>query len=102
MPELFQSIRDLYAPFTIAALPIGAYEPPSIFKPLHMNPTEAIQAHHDLGSPCISIGIHWGTFHLSNENYLSPPELLARLWAAQNTNGSQFITASLGQLIDIE
>ncbi|CEG67211.1 hypothetical protein RMATCC62417_03674 [Rhizopus microsporus] len=102
VPELFQSIRDLYAPFTIAALPIGAYEPPSIFKPLHMNPTEAIQAHHDLGSPCISIGIHWGTFHLSNENYLSPPELLARLWAAQNTNGSQFITTSLGQLIDIE
>ncbi|CAO3691102.1 unnamed protein product [Rhizopus stolonifer] len=98
VPELFQAIRELYAPFSIAALPIGSYEPPSLFKSLFMNPAQAIQAHQDLGSPQLSIGIHWGTFSQSTESYLLPSHLLSRLWTRTD---SQFITTSLGQTVSL-
>ncbi|EIE87562.1 hypothetical protein G6F46_004807 [Rhizopus delemar] len=98
VPELFKAIRELYAPFTIAALPIGSYEPHNLFRSTHMNPSEAVKAHMDLGLPKLSIGIHWGTFKQSNEPYLSPCQLLSRLWT--QTNDSQFITTSLGQTVE--
>lgn len=63
-----------------------------------MNPAQAIQAHQDLGSPQLSIGIHWGTFSQSTESYLSPSHLLSRLWTQTD---SQFITTSLGQTVSL-
>lgn len=96
---MFQSIRELYAPFTIAALPIGSYEPQTLFKSLYMNPAQAIKAHKDLGSPTYSIGIHWGTFMTSNEHYLSPSQQLRVLWDKEENRGenTRFVTIDLGQ-----
>ncbi|KAF1798371.1 beta-lactamase superfamily domain-containing protein [Mucor lusitanicus] len=103
VPELFQSIRDIYAPFTMAALPIGTFEPQAMLKSLHMTPKEAIQAHVDLGSPRISIGIHWGTFMKSNEPYLSPIQQLFDLYGKiEENDSSRFITTSFGETIFAE
>ncbi|CAO3623873.1 unnamed protein product [Mucor fragilis] len=100
VPELFQSIRDIYSPFTMAALPIGTFEPQAMLKSLHMTPKEAIQAHVDLGSPRISIGIHWGTFMKSNEPYLSPIQQLFDLYGKiEENDSSRFITTSFGETI---
>lgn len=100
VPELFQSIRDIYSPFTMAALPIGTFEPQTMLKSLHMTPKEAIQAHFDLGSPRISIGIHWGTFMKSNEPYLSPIQQLFDLYGKIEENeSSRFITTSFGETV---
>ncbi|GAN01902.1 N-acyl-phosphatidylethanolamine-hydrolyzing phospholipase D [Mucor ambiguus] len=100
VPELFQSIRDIYSPFTMAALPIGTFEPQAMLKSLHMTPKEAIQAHVDLGSPRISIGIHWGTFMKSNEPYLSPIQQLFDLYGkVEGNDASRFITTSFGKTI---
>ncbi|KAI8641926.1 beta-lactamase superfamily domain-containing protein [Parasitella parasitica] len=99
VPELFQSIRDIYSPFTFAALPIGTFEPETMFKSNYMNPKEAIQAHFDLGSPRISIGIHWGTFMKSNEPYLSPTQQLSELYSKIEDGSSRFITTSFGETI---
>ncbi|KAL7319085.1 hypothetical protein PS15m_002256 [Mucor circinelloides] len=100
VPELFQSIRDIYSPFTMAALPIGTFEPQTMLKSLHMTPKEAIQAHIDLGSPRISIGIHWGTFMKSNEPYLSPIQQLFDLYGKIEENeSSRFITTSFGETV---
>ncbi|KAI8369199.1 beta-lactamase superfamily domain-containing protein [Choanephora cucurbitarum] len=96
VPELFQSIRDLYAPFTLAALPIGTYEPRQMLKSLHMNPQEAFQAHQDLGCPQLSVGIHWGTFMKSNEPYLSPSQQLSELTKSKH---QQFITTAFGETL---
>jgi N-acyl-phosphatidylethanolamine-hydrolysing phospholipase D len=90
VPELFQSIRDLYAPFTIAALPIdggSSYE--------HMNPEKAVKAHKDLGYPMYSIGIHWGTFMTSEE----PSQQLRVLWdkEEENRKDTTFVTMDFGQ-----
>ncbi|KAL9550200.1 hypothetical protein MBANPS3_004829 [Mucor bainieri] len=100
VPELFQSIRDIYSPFTMAALPIGTFEPQAMLKSLHMTPKEAIQAHVDLGSPRTSIGIHWGTFMKSNEPYLSPIQQLFDLYGKiEENDSSRFITTSFGETI---
>ena len=50
----------------VALIPIGAYEPRWFMEPVHMNPEEAVRAHLDLG-PRISIGMHFGTFQLTDE-----------------------------------
>ncbi|KAG1139417.1 hypothetical protein G6F38_009848 [Rhizopus arrhizus] len=98
-PELFQAIGHLYAPFTLAALPIGSYLPFKLMKHLHMGPQDAIQVHRDLRNPRLSVGIHWGTFMMSDEHYLSPKQILDTSF--EQTEDSQFITTAFGETIVI-
>jgi L-ascorbate metabolism protein UlaG (beta-lactamase superfamily) len=58
-------------PFDLAALPVGAYEPRWFMAAQHVNPHEAVRLHQALGGP-LSIGIHWGTFQLTDEPYEAP------------------------------
>lgn len=60
-------------PFDLAALPVGAYEPRWFMAAQHVNPHEAVRLHRALGGP-LSIGIHWGTFQLTDEAYEAPIE----------------------------
>jgi L-ascorbate metabolism protein UlaG (beta-lactamase superfamily) len=55
----------------VALLPMGAYEPRWFMKIHHMNPEEAIRAHQDLQARK-SIGMHFGTFQLTDEGYDDP------------------------------
>ncbi|KAL9551191.1 hypothetical protein MBANPS3_004393 [Mucor bainieri] len=79
-PELFKAIGNLYAPFTLAAIPIGSFMPTQLMQHLHMGPEDAIKAHFDLGCPRVSVGIHWGTFMMSDEHYLAPRQVLDTVW----------------------
>lgn len=79
-PDLFKAIGNLYSPFTLAAIPIGSFMPTQLMQHLHMGPEDAIKAHYDLGCPQLSVGIHWGTFMMSDEHYLAPRQVLERVW----------------------
>lgn len=69
----FKEIGKRLGPFDVAAMAIGAYEPPEIMKSVHLTPEEAVQAFIDLNTRVL-IGIHWGTFDLAEESLGEPPE----------------------------
>lgn len=73
--EFFKEIGDKEGPFDLALIPIGAYEPRWFMKEQHINPEEAVQAHIDLKSK-FSIGIHFGTFQLTDEGIDDPLKAL--------------------------
>jgi N-acyl-phosphatidylethanolamine-hydrolysing phospholipase D len=62
--EEFKAMGRRLGPFDLALLPIGAYLPPEIMKPVHMGPAEALEAARDLGAR-VMIPIHWGTYILA-------------------------------------
>ena len=72
--DFSETARRLGSP-TLAAIPIGAYEPREFMKGAHMNPPEAVKVFSDLGAK-YAVGIHWGTFKLTLETLNEPPLLL--------------------------
>jgi N-acyl-phosphatidylethanolamine-hydrolysing phospholipase D len=69
----FAQIGESFGPFDLAAVPIGAYEPEAMMRPLHMNPEEAVRAGQELGAKRL-VAIHFGTFNLSDEPLDEPPK----------------------------
>ena len=68
----FAAIGRRLGPFDLAALPIGAYEPAEMMRPVHLNPEEAVEAARALGAQR-ALGIHWGTYDLTDEPLGEPP-----------------------------
>ena len=69
----FKEIGQRLGPFDVAALAIGAYEPPEIMEFVHLTPEQAVQAFVDLNARAL-LGIHWGTFDLAEEPFDEPPQ----------------------------
>jgi N-acyl-phosphatidylethanolamine-hydrolysing phospholipase D len=68
----FGAIGRRLGPFHLAALPIGAYEPVEMMQPVHLNPEEAVDAARALRAER-TLGIHWGTYDLTDEPLGEPP-----------------------------
>ena len=64
--QLFDDIRQRIGPIDLAALPIGAYEPRALMRFEHLNPDDALRAHQLLRASR-SLGVHWGSFQLGDE-----------------------------------
>lgn len=94
--DVFSQVSDICGPFTLAAIPIGAYEPRWFMKMSHINPEEAVLLHKMIRSEN-SIGIHWGTFRLTTEFYLEPREKLTKELAKKNVPADEFITMTHGE-----
>lgn len=75
----FRAIGSL-GPFAASLMPIGAYDPRWFMKPAHMNPEEAVRAYTELGTDGLFVGMHWGTFRLTDEPPLEPPVRTAAAW----------------------
>ena len=65
-PTLFKDIGSRLGAPDLSLLPIGAYEPRWFMESAHMNPSEAVAVHNDVNSK-LSVGMHWGTFQLTDE-----------------------------------
>lgn len=71
----FKQIGDLRGPFDLGLIPIGAYAPRWIFSHMHANPVDAVNMFRD--TQCRrAMGIHWGTWVLTEEDVLEPPKNL--------------------------
>jgi N-acyl-phosphatidylethanolamine-hydrolysing phospholipase D len=82
--------------FDIALLAVGAYEPRWFMKEQHINPAEAVQIHQDLKAKR-SVGVHWGTFALTDEPLDQPPKDLAAARTAANITEDDFFLMAIGE-----
>lgn len=84
-----QQVEARHQPFgvDVGLIPIGAYEPRWMMSPQHVDPVEALQMHDDIGAK-FSIGMHWGTFILTDEPVDEPPKLLAKALENAETTAS--------------
>ena len=71
------------------------HQPYWFMKYQHVHPGEAVEIHKDIGSKQ-SLGIHWGTFKLTTENYLEPPALLNTFLNKSGLDGSVFVATDIG------
>lgn len=73
----FKQIGDLRGPFDLGLIPIGAYDPRWLMSPMHANPYDSVNIFVD--TKCKrALGIHWGTWVLTQEDVLEPPQLLRK------------------------
>jgi L-ascorbate metabolism protein UlaG (beta-lactamase superfamily) len=92
----YKETRRRYGAMDLSLLPIGAYEPRWFMKDQHMNPAEAVQAHLDLGSR-FSVGMHFGTFQLTDEAVESPAIELQEALIQANLKPSVFTAPKNGE-----
>jgi len=85
----------------LALMPIGAYEPRGSMGPVHMNPDDAALAHLTL-KPRLSVGMHFGTFRLTDEAYDAPPLKLAEALAARAAPAGSFVIPEFGRPLRLE
>ncbi|WP_368073128.1 MBL fold metallo-hydrolase [Streptomyces sp. WMMB 322] len=66
----------------VALLPVGAYEPRWMLRPVHTSPEEAVRACADVGARAMA-PMHYGAFLLSAEPPLQPLQRVRAAWAAE-------------------
>jgi L-ascorbate metabolism protein UlaG (beta-lactamase superfamily) len=84
-PE-FGEIAARCGPFDLVMVPIGAYDPRWFMERVHVDPEEAVRIYQDLlaahpgAAPPLMLGIHWGTFRLTDEAMDEPPRRTRTRW----------------------
>ena len=96
----FQQIAERVRDIDLALIPIGAYEPRWFMRRAHVNPEEAVRVHLDVG-PRKSIGMHFGTFHLTDEAIDDPPRQLRKALRESKVREEDFVVPGFGERIGI-
>jgi L-ascorbate metabolism protein UlaG (beta-lactamase superfamily) len=94
---LFAEVRRRHGPLAVAVLPIGAYEPRWFMAPQHMNPDEAVRALLGCGA-AQGLGVHWGTFQLTDEAREAPRDALAAARAEHGVPDARFRALVAGEV----
>jgi len=97
----FNDVRRRLGSPDVALLPIGAYEPRWFMRSVHMNPAEAVRAHLDLDAAA-SLGMHFGTFQLTNEGIDEPLRALDEARRASGVQPARFDVLAFGDSRRVE
>lgn len=94
---IFRDIRARHGAPDLALIPIGAYEPRWFMAPQHVDPDEAVRIllHVDAVR---AIGIHWGTFQLTDESREAPVAALAAALARRGIDPARFVAGVPGDV----
>ena len=95
----FKEIGKKFENIDLSLIPIGAYIPRAFTKPIHVDPYESVKIHEDVRSN-FSIGMHWKTFHLSDEPQELPPYDLHIALKQGNIDPMKFIAVEPGTYVN--
>lgn len=97
----FREIGERLGPFDMAFIPIGAYAPRWFMKIMHLDVPEAVQVRADLKAER-ALGMHWGTFVLTDEPVDEPPRLLTQSRQERGLTPVQFDVMKIGEIRSLE
>ncbi len=92
----FAQVAERFPRIDLALLPIGAYEPRWFMRQHHVNPEDAVRAHLDLKAHR-SIGMHFGTFQLTDEAIDAPVSGLREATASAGVMPIDFDVQAFGE-----
>lgn len=94
---IFGQVRERLGAPDLALIPIGAYEPRWFMAAQHVNPAEAVRIFRDVEA-AHALGIHWGTFQLTDEAREAPRLALASALLAAGIPPRRFVAAHPGSV----
>lgn len=95
----FREIGERYGPVDFGMIPIGSYQPQNIMHSIHMNPAEAVQVF--LETRCRrAVGMHWGTFRLTDEPLGEPPLWLEQELGEKQISPTRFEAGVVGKIVE--
>ncbi|MGQ5523263.1 MBL fold metallo-hydrolase [Chitinimonas sp. PSY-7] len=92
----FLDIGQRFGNIDFAMIPVGAYEPRWFMRAQHVDPVEAVQIHKDIRAKQ-SMGIHWGTFELTDEPLEQPIHDLAKAKQQAGLAEKDFVLYAMGE-----
>ena len=101
--DQFRQVGERCGPFDFVMIPIGAYDPRWFMHVVHVDPEEAVQIYRDIAaaqpveSHPLMLGIHWGTFRLTDEAMDEPPKRAAERWRLAGLDNDRLWIARFGE-----
>ncbi|KAI0919203.1 hypothetical protein AcW1_003351 [Taiwanofungus camphoratus] len=92
----FTEIGEHFDGFDLALLPIGAYAPRSMWSNLHASPGDSVRIFKDVRAKK-ALAMHWGTWILTAEPIMEPPQLLKEECAKAGLKDGDFDICALGE-----
>ncbi|KAJ7612065.1 beta-lactamase superfamily domain-containing protein [Roridomyces roridus] len=97
----FKEIGERWGGFHFAMIPIGGYSPRGSLSTVHCAPRDSVALFKDIKARR-ALGMHWGTWILTSEPVLEPPELLATECAKVGIKEGRFGVCGIGETLEFD
>jgi len=81
-------------------VPIGAYSPRWMMSRVHCCPEDSVELHKDILSRK-SIGMHWGTWTLTDELITEPPVRMRAAARKRGVKDDEFVVCDIGETLRV-
>lgn len=95
----FKKIGNRFSQIDLCMCPIGTYQPLKFMQTVHSSPYDAVEIHKDVQA-ALSVGMHWKTFRLSEEDMDRPPFDLYLAMTKQGLDLNRFLPVEPGMRIN--
>lgn len=94
---IFRQLGERFGSIDLGLLPIGAYSPRGFMSSFHTSPEDAVEIHMEIKAKK-SIGMHWGTFLLTDEPIEEPPQRLEEAVRRKGLEKDTFVAVKPGAI----